>query len=790
MIYTCVILMLCNSLIAANPKDPPSTIMWMDQPAKTWHEATPIGNGRLGAMIYGGITHEKIQTNDDTFWSGIPQDVQNPLAAQYLPEIRKLIFEDKTAEAQKLIDAELLGPYNECYMPLADVILEINDTLHVSDYRRELDLNKGVVTITYVQNGINFKREIFSSYPDQAIAIRLTADKPDAINLSATLTSAVSYKTRVENNQVIINGQAPSHTEPHYQGKHNPVYDERGGMRFEGRLIIKRKGGNQTTEENKIVVKGSTSVTLIFVAATSYNGFDNNPFTNGKDEKAICFQYVKNIESKKFEKLYSDHISDYASLFSRVNIDLGNSPESSLPVNQRIKNYKKGLDPSLTALYFQFGRYLLISSSRPRTQPSNLQGIWNYDLQPAWSANWTINCNAQINYWAVESANLPECHLPLMDMIREASVDGAKTAKNLYGARGWIAHHNLDLWRTTWPVGGTGLWAIFQVGGAWLCQHIWEHYAFTLDEEFLKDNYPLLKGATQFYLDNLQEDSEGYLVTNPSESFENHFKKSNGEIGWVCMGSAQDMQIIRSLFENTMKATDIIGGDEDFNMEIERSYNKLAPMKISPRTGRLQEWNDDWEPQNPTTDQIGHSWGFVASNLITLRGTPELAKAFRKTIDYHQLGINDNFCSWPAAFASMDWARLEEGDTLQRIIDQHFRTALSPNLTSYGKTMDMITWQIDGNLGVSAAIAEMLLQSHAGEINLLPALPSKYPTGSVKGLRGRGACSVNIDWKDGMLLKAQIISDKGGTYYLRYKDKIRQVELKPDESIIVNGSLQ
>jgi alpha-L-fucosidase 2 len=770
-----------------------STIMWNNKPAATWNEATPIGNGRLGGMVFGGLMHERIQTNDDTFWSGGPREIQNTFASQYLPEIRKLILNDKTKEAQKLIDLQLLGPYNECFMPLADVLLEINDSLNVRNYRRELDLNKGVVTITYSQNGISFKREIFSSYPDQTIALRLTANKPNAINLSATLTSQVKYQTKVENDQVIIDGQAPSHAEPHYRGKIAPTYDSRGGMRFEGRLLVNQEGGKLSSEADKIVVKGSTSITILFSAATSFNGFSKNPYTEGKDEKALCSQYIDHVKSKSFEELYQRHVSDYSSLFGRVRVDLGNSPESLLALNERIKNYRKGSDPSLTALYFQFGRYLLISSSRPGTQPANLQGIWNNDMQPAWSSNWTLNCNAEINYWPVESANLSECHLPLIDMIREASTDGAKTAKNLYGARGWMAHHNLDIWRTTWPVGstdGTGLWAIFQVGSAWLCQHIWDHYSFTLDKKFLADNYPLLKGATQFYLDNLQNDREGYLVTNPSESFENQYIKPNGEKGWVCMGAAQDMQIIRALFENTMKAADILGGEEVFKSEVEKSYVKLAPMKISPVTGRLQEWNDDWEPADPKTDQIGHSWGFVAGNLISLRGTPDLAKAFRKTIEYHQLGIIDNYCSWPAAFATMDWARFEEGDSLQRIIDQHFRTALSPNLTSYCKTMDMRVWQIDGNLGVTSAIAEMMLQSHAGEINLLPALPAKYPSGSVSGLRTRGACTVNIEWKNGNLVKAQINSDKGGTYTIRYKEKTRKVILKPGETLNVNGSLE
>ena len=781
--YGIIILMLCGSSSIANSGNPHSSMMWMDKPAKSWNEATPVGNGRLGGMIFGGIMHEKIQTNDDTFWSGVPRNVQNPSAAQFLPEIRKLIFDDKTIEAEKLIDSKLLGPYNESYMPLADIILDINDSLGISNYRRELDMEKGVVTITYSQKGIKFRREIFSSYPDQAIVVRLTANKPGALNIIAGLVSAVKHQIKSEVNQVVINGIAPSRAEPHFQGKHEPVYDERGGMRFEGRLLVQNEGGRLISKEKSITVTGSSAVTLIFVAATSFNGFNKNPYTEGKDEKKICLQYINKIKSEKFETLYSRHVKDYSSLFGRVSIDLGHSEATSLPVNERVKNYRPGADPALTALYFQFGRYLLISSSRPGTQPANLQGIWNRDMQPAWSANWTINCNAQINYWPVEIANLSECHLPLIDMTREASADGAKTAKNLYGARGWVAHHNLDIWRTTWPVSGTGSWAIFQVGGAWLCQHIWDHYAFTLDKEFLTANYPLLKGATQFYLDNLQKDREGYLVTNPSESFENRYKKPNGETGWVCMGASQDMQIIRSLFQNTMKAADILGGEEYFKKEIEKCYSRLAPIKVSPRTGQLQEWNDDWDPSEPKNGQLGHSWGFVAANLITLRGTPELAKAFRKTIEYRKPGYSYNSGSWTGAFPANFWARFEEGDSLQHVIDRHFTKALSPNLTCDFTGY----WMIDGNLGFTAAIAEMFLQSHAGEINLLPALPSKYPDGFVKGLRARGACSVDLEWKAGKLVMAKIKSDRGGIYTLRYKTQIRDLTLKPGQTIIWNG---
>ena len=765
-----------------------STILHMNQPAASWYEATPIGNGRLGGMVYGGVTKDTIRTNDDTFWSGEPRDLQRPGAYKCLPEIRKLLLEEKNLEAQELIDKHMLGPWNQNYMPLADILLEWPGDGNVSGYRRELDLNRGVVTITYTQNGVNYKRELFASYPDQALVMNISADKENAVEFIAGLGSQINNQTKVEGDQIVINGQAPWHTDPNYTGVHPPVYKEGKGMRFEGRLLVKQEGGTISAQDDKLHVKDAASATITFVAATSFNGFDKDPAVNGRDEKAICKKYLSSLETKKYPDLYKAHLADYSSLFGRVSIDLGESPESNLPINQRIKNYKPSMDPALTALYFQFGRYLLISASRPGSQPANLQGIWNQDMQPAWSANWTINCNAEINYWPAEITNLSECHFPMFDMIRETSVDGARTAKNLYNSRGWIAHHNLDIWRTTWMVGGTGLYSLFQVGGAWLCQHIWEHYLFTLDKDFLHNHYDLLKSASIFYLDNLQTDRDGYLVTSPSESFENGYIKPNGEKGWACIGSAQDMQIIRALFENTMNAAEILN-DGAFKEEVAKAYAKLPPMKISPRTGQLQEWNDDWEPSNPASGQVGHGWAFAVGSQITLRGTPELAQAFRKTIEYRRPGYSYNSGSWTGTFPAVYWARFEEPDSVQRVIDRHFDLALSPNLTCEF----MKSWQIDGNLGITTAITEMLLQSHAGEISLLPALPAKYPTGSVTGLRARGGYKVDIFWKDGVLTKAVIKADrtkKDKIIPVRYAGLVKSVKLAKGQTIVLDSSLE
>ena len=784
-----LLLMFTSSAVAfsGKPKTVPHTsIFHMNKPAENWNEAIPIGNGRLGGMVWGGIKQERIQTNDDTFWSGEPRNVQNPGAAQYLPEIRQLLIDQKHSEAQKLINSKMLGPNNQSYMRLTDCVVDVPSG-DFTDYHRELDMNRGIVTVSYRQGGVGFVREIFASYPDQTIVMRIKSEKPRSITFDATLSSKVNHTVRIDEaaQQVIIDGQAPQNVNPEYNGFSLPTYQEGHGMRFQGRLVVDNKGGKVGAADNKLKVSGADEVTICFVAATSFNGFDKDPYKEGKDEKRLCRDYTKKIKGKSFSKLLKAHVNDYSALFGRVSIDLGYEEQASSPINERIRNYAKQQDFSFAGLYFQFGRYLLISSSRPGSQPANLQGIWNDALQPGWSSNWTINCNTQINYWPAEVVNLSELHQPLFDLIRESSIDGAKTARNLYNSRGWMAHHNIDLWRTTWPVGGSGLWAIFQIGGAWLCHHIWEHYQFTQDKDFLNENFDLLRDASLFYVDCLQPDKDGYLVTNPSESFENSYIDPAGFKGWACMGSAQDMQIIRSLMQNTMKAAEIIDSNDPAIAEIKEVYTKLPPMRISPSTGELQEWNDDWKPAYPHNGQVGHGWGFAAGNLITLRGTPELAEAFKKTIINRQPGMSYNSGSWTGVFPSMYWARFEEGDSAMKVINRHFAMALYPNFTCKFTKF----WEIDGNLGITATIAEMLLQSHAGEISLLPALPAVYPKGKVTGLRARGGYEVDMQWTDGKLTKAVIRSVKGkGSVSIRYKDAVKVIDFSSNKRVELSSS--
>lgn len=771
--------------------------IYFDSPANNWNEAIPIGNGSIGGMVYGGICLDTIKLNEETLWSGGPRNLQNQTARYYLPQIRELLLENKTLEAQELIDSYMLGPYNECFLPAGDLVLKMYHDKSVTNYRRELDLSNGVVTIEYSCDGVDFKREIFASNPDSVIVVRFSANKPGQISFASSLHSLLRNDIKIDKNQIVLNGKAQSHSFLHRKYRYYdsneddnlfekyPEYEEGRGMRFQIRALVRQNGGTSKTDSNYYEVLNANEVELLITVATSYNGFDKDPVINGKDNKKLCQNRIEKVSDDCFQKLIQNHIRDFSLLFNRVTLNLGATPKDTIPLPKRLKMYQEDKDDlGLLALYFNFGRYLLISSSRPGGQPANLQGIWSRSLTPGWSANWTLNHNVQINYWPAEICNLSECHLPLIELTKELRPDGKKTAESLYGCRGWIAHHNTDIWRTTWPTWGTGQWAIYQIGSAWLCHHMWQHYEFSLDPRYLEEVYPYMKDAAIFYMDNLQRDKRGYLVTSPSISLENKFTQPDGTIGWACMGSSEDMQVIRDLFQNCISAATILELDSKFIKDLNEYLRQFPPIRISPTTGRLQEWNEDWVATYDNR-QVSHGWGLHVGNQISPSKTPDLANAYKKTLEYKK-PWEILAASWCGSISAMSWVRLGDGNMAQKVFDKHFETAVFPNMTS---KFDKF-WQIDGNFGITACIAEMLLQSHLGDIELLPALPDKYSTGEVKGLCARGGFVVDIKWENHKLCEIKVRSNYNNTCNLRYQSFQRTLTMKAGEEIVLNKVLK
>ena len=769
--------------------------LWYRQPAAAWRESLFIGNGRLGGAVWGGVQRERIDLNEDTLWSGEPYENINTNGLKSLPEIRRLLLAGNELEAQRLVETNMLGRYNENYLALGSLKIDFPEADLVTNYQRELDLNTAVVRESFEAGAVKYSREIFSSRPAQAIIVRLTASAPGKISFVASLDSQLRHTNAAGKQSCNLTGRCPSYSDC-YRKKNNS-YDpgpNPKGMTFEARLEAKPDGGKIRYTDAGVVAENCNSVTLKLVAATSFNGPQKSPSREGKDPAKECELGLKEISRRSYAKLLADHIADYQKLFSRVSLDLGHNPHTETqPTDVRVKTYQPGSDPGLAALYYQFGRYLLISSSRPGTQPANLQGIWNNSLFPPWAANWTLNCNAQINYWSVEAANLSECHLPLIDLTREISADGTNVATKLYGAHGWMAHHNTDIWRTVGPVSGQAKWAIFQVGSAWLCQHVWEHYAFTGDKKYLREVWPVLAGAAQFYLDTLIEEPEHrWLVTGPDTNFENTWRKPDGARGSVCLGPMASIQMIRELFQNCMRASEILGTDADLRAEIEKTLKRLPPMKVSPTTGELQEYLADWPRE--AHDEALSSWGLICSAQITPRGTPELAAGVKKIFDREQMWRKGQIGSWQGAFQANAYARLHEGDSALGILDTHLQKAVNANLTA--RFPGFCDFQIDGNLGQTAAINEMLLQSQVCdtngvyEIELLPALPKAWSSGHVAGLRARGGFEVEIIWENGVLKSSNIKSLLGNPFTLRLGDKVAKVQTRRGECWAYNADLK
>jgi alpha-L-fucosidase 2 len=610
--------------------------LWYREPANVWTEALPVGNGRLGAMVFGGVGIERLDLNEDTLWSGGPKDWDNPKAQVVLPEVRKLVSAGQYIEADMLCK-EMMGPYTQSYMPLGSLYINMEYGDPVTDYHRELDLKTAIAKVSYRVGKVTYDREILASYPHQVIVLHLICDRPGMLSFTADLDSKLRHRTNHQGNTLILQGKCPSHVDPSYYDKDEPIIYSEEGMTFECHVEANVDGGTSWVEKNGLHVQGATAVTLVLSVATSFNGYDKSPSGEGRDPGRIAGNYLADALDRSYTEIRKRHIEDYQKLFGRVELELNSgSKKMDLPTDVLVKTHGAQA-PGLVELLFQYGRYLLIASSRPGSQPANLQGIWNRDIRPPWSSNYTLNINTEMNYWPAEICNLAECHGPLLDFIQDLAISGAKTARINYGCSGWVAHHNADLWRQSAPAGDYGhgdpVWAIWPMGGAWLCQHLWEHYAFGGDETFLRERaYPVIKEAAIFYLDWLIDDEEGHLVTAPSTSPEHKFVTPEGQKAAVSMASTMDMCLLWELFTNCLEAAQVLDIDHDFQIEIKDACSRLYPICIG-QYGQIQEWFRDFAEEDQYHRHVSHLVGLHPGRRITKEKTPELFAAAEKTLE-------------------------------------------------------------------------------------------------------------------------------------------------------------
>jgi len=757
-------------------------LLWYRKPAREWTEALPLGSGSLGAMIFGGVADERIQLNIDTLWDGGPMNADNPEALASLPEVRRLLFEGKSQQASDLAAKTMLGtPKNiKSYQTLGELFLEAPGRHGASDYTRSLDLDTATAAVTYQTGGITHTRESFASAADDVIITRFTASKPGSVTLKLTLKrlhDAKPLSDPAHPNTVFLDG--------HCGGGRTP-----DRLRFHAAARVVTQGGRTTSENGILTVTAADSVTLLISAATDYPGFGKGPADPSIDPKKLCVQTLDRAAGKSFADLRSAHIKEHHSYFHRSSLAMPSPAEAiALPTDERLARFKKGeSDPALAALYYDFGRYLLIGSSRPGTMPANLQGIWNWQLWPAWSADFHSNINLQMNYWPAHLTGLSDCELPLIDLIESLIVPGTGTARSTYGAGGWTVHHLTDAWGFTAPA--DGVWGVWPMGGPWLAAHPWQHFLFTQDKTFLRNRaWPIMRGSAEFILDFLVEAPEGSpvagkLVTNPSHSPENAFILPDGTRSVFTYGATMDLQIIRELLENCIAAEKILNTDAAFRTKCESALARLAPVRIA-KDGRIMEWIDEYKETEPQHRHVSHLYGLHPANQIT-PATPDFFAAARKSLDVR----GDGATGWSLAWKINFWARLRDGDRAHKLLSNLLRDKTLPNLFDTHPP-----FQIDGNFGATAAIAEMLVQSHVPDgngghfIDLLPALPSAWPEGTAKGIRARGALTLDLHWKNGKLVTARITAKKPGRHTIRLGEQNITLTLKAGESKRLDANL-
>lgn len=752
-----------------------SHLLWFHAPAADWFEALPLGNGHLGAKVYGRVADERIALNLDDVWSGDgPRSLEVADGPAVLADVRRLLLEDGDQLAATERSRALQGPLVESYQPLADLVIRSGGT--ATAYRRTLDLSTGVVGVDYTMDGTRFRRETFVSAPDQVLAWTITADRPAAVSLELCLESQHPVSVEVAEGTYGVVGRAPSDLTIEYRDRPDPIrYEEGRGIGFGVALRVVAHGGDVTTSPAGVAVRGADQLTVLVAAASTFAGWKVPP---GRDLSAAFAKATATLDAVDVDKLRARHVEDHASLYDRASLELG--PAVDLPTDERVRAVAAGgNDPDLIALAFNLGRYLLIASSRPGTQAANLQGIWNQDRRPMWASDWTNNINTQMNYWLADLTGLSECFDPLTDLLEGLAASGAETARILYDAPGWVSHHNADIWRATWPVGDGGddpVWSMCATCGVWLTAHLMEHYRFTLDVGFLRERaYSVVAGAAEFVLAMLVDDGE-QLQFIPSTAPEHHFVLPSGEKASVDLTSTYDIWLIRELFANLIEAEGVLGLSSSLAERAAAARDRLPAIRVTP-DGRLHEWPTDWQPSEPQHRHQSHLYGLYPGAEIDPLRTPEWAAAARTSLELRTDGAVNG--GWTAAWLVALWARLFEPSRAVAAIQDYLSRLVSDNLMH----RDGDIFQIDANLGMTGCIAELLLQSHADVIRILPALPPEWPDGSFHGLRARGGLTFDITWRNSTLTQAAVHATHPGTHQIALPTETRTITLTPGQHL-------